>query len=284
MNPPIRFTDLFQSLETVAETHTWTLACHDPVSSSPANVLAQLLADKIMEHLCRGCPHHYQAWKQRSTGGPPLSDASRKALSEAFIGPIFGLPENPDTVPPAHLEGFMGQMVWYFLYLESPPEEIIRIEPPGFKATDPGGDALAIHRVDGDYLMFRLWEIKKFAGDPDLDSGSVSSTIGTAYTQLEANALEYLARYTAIGQELSDPILADFYGRLVDFWVEAEKEASIGVSVVTSLCHVPRQCFTTFGEHFPKLINPVRLRGMLTAIGDFSDFAAIVRSNIWTGL
>jgi hypothetical protein len=257
---------------------------HDPTSFPTANLLAQMLADKIMEHLCRGCPHHYQAWRQRAIDGSPLPDASRQILREAFVGPIFGLPESPDTVPPAHLEGFVGQMVWYFLYLESPPEELIRVEPPGFKATDPGGDSLAIHRVNGDYLMFRLWEIKKFAGDPASDSGSVSATVSTAYDQLNANALEYLARYTAIGQEISDPVLADFYGHLADFWVEAQKEASVGVSVITSLCHIPRQCFTTFGERFPRLVSPMRLRGMLTAIGDFSNFAVMVRNYIWTGL
>jgi hypothetical protein len=280
----MKISELFGSSETVTETHTWTLASHDPASLPNANLLAQILADKIMEHQCRGCPHHYEAWKQRSINGSPLPDSSRRILTEGFIGPIFGLPENPDSVPQAHLEGFVGQMVWYFLYLEMPPEEIVRVEPPGFKATDPGGDSLAIHRVNGDYLMFRLWEIKKFTGDSASDSGSVSSTVGTAYTQLDANALKYLARYTVVGQEISDPILAEFYGRLADFWIEGQKEASVGVSVITSLCHVPERCFTTFGERFPRLLNPIRLRGMLAAIGDFSNFAMMVRSQIWTGL
>jgi hypothetical protein len=284
VNPPANFSDLFLSSDTAAETHTWTLVKHDPASFPVADLLAQMLADKIMKHLCRGCPHHYQAWKQCSSDGSPLPEASQQILKEAFIGPIFGLPENPDAVPTAHLEGFVGQMVWYFLYLESPPEELIRVEPPGFKATDPGGDSLAIHRINGDYLMFRLWEIKKFAGDPTLGTASVSSTISTAYSQLDANALEYLARYTAIGQEVADPVLADFYGRLIDYWIEAQKEASVGVSVVTSLCYVPQQCFTTFGDRFPKFVTPVRLRGMLAAIGDFSSFVTTVRNYIWTGL
>lgn len=279
----MRLSDFFQSSETVAETHSWTLSSHDP-TTSPQDALARALAERIMEHQCRGCPHHYQAWKQRIDGGPPPSGASRKALIEAFIGPVFGLPENPDAVPLDHMEGFVSQLLWYFLYLESPPEEIVRVEPPGFKVTDPGGDALAIHRMQGEYLMFRLWEIKKLTSDPRSSSSSVSSTVNDAYGQLNAQALEYLARYTAIGQELSEPELAEFYGQLVDLWLEARKEAAAGVSVATSLCHIPQRCFTTFGKHFPRFVDPVRLRGMLTAIGDFSAFTLRVREYIWKGL
>lgn len=279
----MRLSDFFQSSETRSDTHTWSLSNHDPTTSSPQDALAEALADRIMEHQCRGCLHHYQAWKQRTGGGPPPSGTSREALSKGLIGPIVGLPENPGAVPLDHLEGYVSQLLWYFLYLESPPEEIVRVEPPGFKSTDPGGDALAIHRVQGEHLMFRLWEIKKFTGDPE-SSTSVSSTVNTAYGQLTAKALEYLARYTVIGQELSDPELVDFYGQLVDLWLDARKEAAAGVSIATSLCHVPQQCFTTFGQHFPKFVDPVRLRGMLTAVGDFSAFALKVREFIWKGL
>lgn len=278
----MRLSDFFQSAETITETHAWTLVSHDP-AISPEDALAQALAEKIVKHQCRRSLHHYQAWKQRAEDGLSLPESSRKALREAFIGPVLGLPENPDAVPLDHLEGYVSQLLWYFLYLESPPEEIVRVEPPGFKSTDPGGDALAIHRVQNEYLMFRLWEIKKFTGNPESSTG-VNSTVNRAYGQLNAKALEYLARYTVIGQELSEPELADFYGQLVDLWLEARREAAAGVSVVTSLCHIPQQCFTTFGQHFPKFVNPVRLRGMLTAVGDFSAFALKVREFIWKGL
>jgi hypothetical protein len=178
-----------------------------------------------------------------------------------------------------HLEGFVGQMLWYFLYLESPPEELVRVEPPGFRVTDPGGDALAIHRMQEGYLMFRLWEMKKCTG-----GSTVSSAVNTAYNQLNAKATEYLARYTAIGQELPDPELTGFYGQLIELWIEARPEAAAGISVATSLDHIPQRCFTTFGKHFPGFVDPIRLRGMLTAIGDFSAFALKVREFIWTGL
>ena len=278
----MRLSDFFQLVETRTATHTWALVTHDP-AMLPEDALAQALAEKIVMHQCRGSLHHYEAWKQRVENGVPLPESSRKALREAFIGPVLGIPEEPDAIPPDHLEGYVSQMLWYFLYLESPPEEIVRFEPPGFKSTDPGGDALAIHRVQNEYLMFRLWEIKKFTGAPQ-SSTSVNSTVNRAYKQLNTKALEYLARYTAIGQEISDPNLSDFYGQLVDLWSEARKEASAGVSVVTSSAHVPEQCFTTFGQHFPKFVNPVRLRGMLTAVENFSSFALKVREFIWKGL
>jgi hypothetical protein len=279
----MRLSDFFQLTEKTAATHTWALLTHDPETVSPQDALAAALADRIMEDRCRGCPDYYSAWRLRGSGGPTPSGAAREALLRGFIGPVFGLPDDANAIAPAHLEGFVCQQLWYFLYLESPPEELVRIEPPGFKSTDPGGDSLAIHRVASGYLMFRLWEIKKFAGDPR-STTSVSSTVSEAYGQLNSNALEYLARYTEVGQQMPNAELQAFYGQLCDLWVNAGRETSAGVAVATSLCHVPVECFTTFGQRFPKLVDPVRLRGMLTAIGDFSDFSIRVRDYVWKGI
>lgn len=273
----MKLSDFFQSVETQTETHSWTLVNHDS-DVSPVEALANALADRIMEHRCIACPHHYQAWKQAVENRLPPQGSSKEALI-AFIKPAFGLPTDPDPVPPDHLEGFVAEQLWYLLSLEAPPEEIVRIERPGFLATDPGGDGLVIHRVMAGHLMFRLWEIKKCTGE-----SVVSSTVNTAYNQLNSKATEYLARYTAIGQELPDAELAEFYGRLIDFWIEARPEAAAGVSVATSREHAPQQCFTTFGQQFPRFVNPVRLRGMLTAIENFPAFAVKVRDRIWTGL
>ena len=102
--------------------------------------------------------------------------------------------------------------------------------------------------------------------------------------RVNAKATEYLARYTTIGQEIPDAELADFYGQLIDLWIDARPEASAGVSVATCVTRVPTKCFTTFGKHFPKFTEPIRLRGMLTAIQDFPTFASKVREYIWKGL
>jgi hypothetical protein len=279
----MRLSDFFQASENLTATHTWSLATHDPATAAPQDSLAAALADRIVEHRCRGSSHHYSAWKQRSLGGPPTLGASGEALAKGFVGPVFGLPDGSRTIVPAHLEGYVAQMLWYFLNLESPLEETVLIEPPGFKSTDPGGDALAIHRVQSGYLMFRLWEVKKYTGDPQ-STTTVDSAVTEAYNQLNANALEYLARYTTIGPGVSDPEVQALYGQLGELWVDAGREAAAGVAVATSLCHVPNQCFTTFGTRFPRLLDPVRLRGMLTAIGDFSAFALEVREYAWKGI
>jgi hypothetical protein len=270
-----KLSDFFELSETAADTHSWTLVSTDPDFSSPEDELARVLADRIVEHQCRGSPHLYAAWRQRVDEGEPLSDSSRRALAEGFLRPVCGLPEEPEAVSQDHLEGFVGEMLWYFLHLEVPPEEIIRVEPPGFASTDRGGDSLAIHRVQEGYLMFRLWEMKKCVG-----ASTVSSAVNTAYNQLNALALEYLARYATVGQELPHEELADFYSRLVDLWIDARPEAAVGVSVATSHNHVPQRCFTTFGNHFPEFVDPLRLRGMLTAISDFSSFSRKVRDHV----
>lgn len=269
--------DFFQLTETLAPTHRWTLVSHDS-NSSPLEALARVLADRIMELRCRGCPHHYGAWRDHANGGQRPTGASEAAL-KAFIEPAFGLPDDPNAVLQTHMEAFVAEQLWYFLSLEIPVEEIVRIEPPSFVATDRGGDGLVIHRVPDGYLMFRLWEIKKSTGQ-----AATSGAVSRAYKQLSAKATEYLARYTVIGQELPDSELADFYGQLVDLWIEASCEAAVGVSVATSQDHIPRRCFTTFGQRFASFVDPIRLQGMLTAIGDFSAFTTAVRDCVWKGL
>ena len=274
----MRFAQHFFTSENVKATHSWALARHNDTFSN-VDDLARLLAELIMQHRCRGCPQYYRMWKQRLDGGESLSDPATEALS-AFIKPVFGLPESPDSVPQAHMEGYVAEYLWYFLSLDGlAGGNIVRIEPPGFTATDPGGDGLIIHRHTSTDLMFRLWEIKKCTG-----RSSVSPTVRNAYRQLDAKATEYLARYTAIGQEIADTTLSDFYGQLVDLWIDAKPEAAAGVSVATSLTRCPNRCFTTFGKKFPRFTTPVRLRGILTAIGDFTEFVNKVKEYIWTGL
>lgn len=268
--------NFFTSEETRETTHFWLLARYN--SEASLDNLAHHLADRIMAHRCRGAMHFYHAWRARVLGGPAPAGGIRTGL-ETYIKSVFGLPGQPITSN--HLEGYVGELLWYFMYQELPPDgDILRIEPPGYKSTDAGGDSLVIYRLSEGHLMFRLWELKKNSAA----DGQVSTTINTAYNQLNAHSLEYLARYTAIGQELDDTELADFYGQLIELWDAASHMAAAGVCVATSSGNVPAQCFTTFGDQFPKFISPVRLKGMLTAVDDFTSFAEKVRDRIWTGL
>ncbi len=91
--------DFFEPSETIAETHSWTLLRHDS-DVFRSEILAEILADRIIQLLCRGCPQHYRAWRQCIDGDSSLSDASRSAIS-VFIRRGLGLPEEPN--PPNHL-------------------------------------------------------------------------------------------------------------------------------------------------------------------------------------
>ena len=266
----------FTQHETAEPTHTWTLISHDP-TLSPIDALAECLADKIMASHMSGCPQYYDAWKQSVSGGATLTGTVHDAISVAFIKPIFGLPGEPANTD--HVQGAVSQYLWYFLTLECSTEEIVRIERPGFSPLDHGGDGIVIHRIPDGYLMFRLWEIKKNIG-----AGSVSTTVNTAYEQLGSRAMEYLARFTTVGQELSDPDLSSFYSRLVELWIDANREAAAGVAVSIDADKTPQTCFTTFGTQFPRFVSPRRLKGMLTAIDDFASFSEKVQAAIWRGL
>lgn len=277
--------DFFNLSDTREATHLWILLSHNPDSLSSRDMLARILADRIMEHLCCGSPHLYEAWKKGIEEGLLPTGSQRRVLVEGFVKPIWGTPEEPQAVPMDHIEAFVAEMLWYFLCPEVSLEEVIEIQPPHFKSTDPGADGLVIHRVMDDYLMFRLWEIKKFVKRSANSSTSISSTVNKAYSQLDLHAMEYLARYTTIGQESSrDPELRKFYGRLPELWIEESHQAAVGVSVTTSLDLIPQSCFSTFGKQFPGFVNPARLQATLSAIGDFTEFSKTVRRYVWKGL
>ena len=142
--------NLFSWTENGARTHDWCLVSHDP-ASTPSDDLARLLAQLIMERRCCGCPQYYAAWKCRFDGGEAPAGSSLQALT-AFIRPVFGLPGAAGTIPQDHLEGYVAMQLWYFLTLEAPSEQIVRIEPPDFLATDRGGDGMVIHRTLAGYF------------------------------------------------------------------------------------------------------------------------------------
>jgi len=275
--------DCFCLTENNEATHTWTLTTHDP-SKSPLEELAACLADKIVEQQCISVPRYYEAWQKKFYENVAIEPKMKKALL-AFLKPVFGEPNAPNPISPNHLEGYVGEMLWFFLSKESSTEEIVYIDPPSFKVTEQGGDGFIIHRTPSLDLLFRLWEMKKFVPGPNNSAAQISGTISTAYSQLNERSLEYLARYTKIGQHSQDtPEIASFCGQLVELWIDASPQAAVGVSVATSAAHVPQTAFSTFGKQFSNFTVPVRLRGMITATEDFADFANKVREYVWKGL
>ncbi len=275
--------DCFCLTENHEATHTWTLTTHDP-SKSPVEDLAACLAEKIVEQRCICAPQYYEAWQKKFYENVAVAPNSRKALL-AFLKPVFGEPNASKSIPAAHLEGYVGEMLWFFLCKENSTEAIVHIDPPSFTVTEQGGDGFIIHRIKSQDLFFRLWEMKKFVPGPNNSTAKISQTIGNAYSQLNARSLDYLARYTMIGQHfLGNPEIVAFCGQLAELWINASPQAAVGVSVVTSAAHVPQTAFSTFGKQFPDFTVPVRLRGMITATEDFAEFANKVREYIWKGL
>lgn len=274
----MKLSDFFQQKETAESTHDWTLVSHDH-NLAPIDALAEFLADRIVCCRCGKRTERYQAWKQRFSEGTPLSPEFHDSLSEGFIKPGFGLPNQEKKFPLDHLQGMVAQFLWYFLVLETSPEEIIKIASPGFSVTDHGADGFVIHRAPTGSLMFRLWEIKKCTG-----SSPISTAVNRAYKQLQDNGYEYLARLSNFDQELPDAELAEFYGKLPELWKQCSPEAAVGVAVATNNSGVQENCFAKFGEHFPNLTIPKRLRGMLSAINDFPSFCEKVQKAIWKGL
>lgn len=272
----------FSSVSHSNSTHNWVINSHNS-SKVTIDELALTLAEKIVEFRCRRCLQYFNSWKNKVENGTPLGDASKSAL-RAFLVPTFGDPDEKKPPNIEHLEGFVGESLWYFLSIENPTETIVHQVPRGFKSTDPGGDAFFIHRFIDNELFFRLWEIKKYAPRKDDTTQQLSTTVNKAYSQLNSKALEYLARITATEQELDAPELEEFVGRLVELWIGASRQAAAGVSIATSLNHASQDCFNDFGNRFPRFTNPVRLLGVLTGIDDFSAFADTVKNYIWKGL
>lgn len=277
----------FQINSSNASTHRSVLLEHDDNVSSIDDI-AKVLALAIVDFRCRGLdPCFFDAWKDRVETGSIL-DSQKETVLRIMLVPTFGEPYQPFTGTPKqiqgnrdHLEGFVGEWLWYFLTIETAMLDIKRIEPPGFKSTDPGADSLVIHQQSNGDLVFRLWEMKKFA--PSAPGQKVNATVTKACKQLDAKALEYLARYTVTGQELRDPELKSLYGQLVQKWVDSDPAASVGVSVVTSNDYLDIRCFRNLGTRFPKISNGL-IEGMLTGLTDFSAFAEKVREFIWKGL
>lgn len=275
--------DQFDSIEQCSPTHNWVLLSHR-IQDVTLEDLARKLATDIVRHFCRRCEHHFQAWFDKAEKNIELPESSVAAL-DAFLKPVFGEPGIPFTKGKiAHLEGFIGEWLWYFLTLESNDHEIAYLIPPGFKVTDPGVDGFIIYRFPDNFLMFRIWEIKKFSPSIKDSSQRIEGTFDRAYSQLDAKAMEFLARITVTEQEVHNQELQEFMGRLPDLWQDASSQAGAGISVVTSTDHIKMDCFDDFGNRFPKFTDPVQLQGMLTGVLDFSKFSSLVQEYIWKGL
>lgn len=247
----------------------WTRVAGMPLPAPDAEQLARLLAAHIVEHRLRGASAHLiGAWTRVVGGGAPYTAAEKGAIS-AYLS---GLDPGHD---PEHLQASVGEYLWHALSIDDAAEPpLVRIEGPKFHATAPGGDGLVVRR-DGQ-LFFTLWEIKKHTGN------HLTRVIRDGYDQLSSNATRYLAEYSAVGQNITDPELARMYATLVESWLSGSAQAQAGIAVATSTA--PAKCFSTMGRHFAHLSGGDPCRGLLAAVSGLPSFSHRIAEILWTGL
>ena len=272
--------DLLEVTQGESTKCAWRAASVPSSDASGLEIAACILADAAMRWRCRGAKPIYERWRDAVCSGSTLSTDERRSVAP-FVKSVFGLPEAPPE--PVHLRGWIAEFIWFRLAanLPSPSERQVRhIEGPSFHATEPGGDGLVVwSNADDEELRFSLWEIKHYAG-----SNAVSPTIKDAYDQLDTRALEYLAKFTSIEAIANDPELAPLSAEMVDLWADGDGRCGVGVAVATSDSNVPRKCFTTMGNYFPRLDREGQLEGLITGVGAFAEFCKDVRDRVWTAL
>jgi hypothetical protein len=236
-----------------------------------------VVATLIMRWWCRHRIDRFDAWLAKTQGGKDLVEPIKTGV-HAIVSSAVGLPAKPK--PEDQLQAFVAEHIWFFLSVATETEEdVVRIEGPSLDVTDPGGDGLVIHdQAAPDSWQFRLWEIKKHTG-----GAHVSSTLRKAYQQLDRRGIQYLNKYSLIGEYLDDPQLARFYALLPDYWIERSHFAAAGVAVAVNT-PLPVRSFQGFVRLFPEFADPPRLRGLLAAFDDFPKFARDVRRDLWSGL
>jgi hypothetical protein len=268
------FYDYFKTTINDKDTHYWHL-CEAAIRTDIQG-FAKIVANEIVKYRCQGAEKIHILWYNKAFLG---EEHNKTPLIKPFIIPNVGTKDDPK--PDDHLEGMIGEHLWYFLMqrIEHNDGPFIELEGPGLNITEGGGDGFALHKTSDGQHRFRLWELKKNSGE-----STVSSTIGTAYNQLKNRAPEYLAKISMKGGTISDPELKEIYANLVEMWLEGAPEASAGIHCVTCSSKKPRTCFSTFGDRFPELSSPKRLHGMLSTIDEFTAFAQQVREVLWKGL
>jgi hypothetical protein len=241
---------------------------------------AQMLADDAMRIRCGASPV-LATWRARRDGGPPHEGRRGEAVA-VFAGIGFGLPHSPANED--HLQGHVAELVWWRLVQErkvcADGRRLVHVSDVKADPLEPGGDGLAVYGIEGDILVFRLWEIKKH------DSNShVSATIGRASRQLARRGKEYLAKLAGPETSREGP-LGELFADMVELWLDNSDRAGVGVSIGTSANHAPSdpRAFGSVTTAFPKFSTPGQTEAIVVAVPDYKAFAERVREIVWTGL
>ncbi|HEY8272859.1 MAG TPA: hypothetical protein VIG33_18340 [Pseudobdellovibrionaceae bacterium] len=266
----------FTTTKPTAAGYVWVRQSHGNL------VHQQALADDLAVHIVRSkfssATHIFQAWSQKHTTGQ-ANAAPMKQILEATIKVCIGTQAQPKVVD--HRQGWVAEHLWYFLVKGSYPDgNVAMVFDVGMSPTDPGGDGLVIHRTGQDTFIFRLWEIKKVAGETD-----PNATISRASGQLEEQGLAYLSRYVVNSQEKDLPQAEkEFINLLMDKWVAKSDDSAAGVSVVCSAAKLTNPSFASLSTKFPKFSSNGTLEGRTVDLEDFVSFCEMVCESLWKGI
>lgn len=223
-----------------------------------------------MQSRCGVAGAVYALWENATLNGRLLIGDDR-AKVVAFTTAVFG---SPKKVPNEHhVQGHVAEWLWYLITREQQEKDrtIQLLDPPKFSVTEGGGDGFIVWSDKSSNHFFRLWELKKHVG-----KGHVSGTINTAYKQLSNHGARYLAQLVGTHSQRPDEV-GKLCASLVDFWVDADSRAGIGVAVTSATIPAPNRSFTKMGNKFPKFNMPGQLEGILCTVEDFHALAADVR-------
>lgn len=251
---------------------------HVAVSLTPeeAAALAWVLIDTIMRARFGPAAQLHDAWRQHTLAGTKIPSPTSSTIA-SFVEPVFGLPDASKSED--HLHGHIGEWLWHLLTKDNPA---VRVQPdPKGDVTDAGGDGFCVYETCTGALRFRLWESKKNTG-----SGSLSTSLNNAYTQLAEDGQRYVAKivgtFVQVSNDTSDEMVT-FITEVPEAWVQGAELVGAGVTLAThqSLPHAP---FTKMATKLPLLDKPGQLRGLVTSISCYDELAKTVRRYAWNAL
>ena len=239
---------------------------------------AMSLACNIAERRLRNNVERFESWHQRASGEIDITISETEALVlHASVLVNVGTPTAPAT--DAHFLGFLAEAMWHGLIVDVDvgPGVPIRVESHDYSVTDPGGDGLTIYLSNGHYC-YRLWEAKYHGQDRE-----IRQTVNDACRQVNDNALQYLARFSVIEQQLVGDELASFYGRLTELWADKDPRAGVGIAVGAD-SHSGEGSngyFDGMTGYFELTAN--QHQGNLNLVEDYQAFSESVRRVLWKG-
>lgn len=252
----------------------WSSHVAASLTAAEAGALAWVLIDNIMRVRFGVAVDLYDTWRKHTIAGTTVPSPVNEVIA-SFVKPVFGLPSEPKSE--VHLHGHIGEWLWHLLTKEN---SAVRVQPdPKGDVTDGGDDGFSIYENTAGELRFRLWESKKNTGRQPL-----STSLNRAYTQLAESGQRYVGKIVPTFTPGShDDELIAFVAGVPVAWVQGDEFVGAGVTLAT---HQPlaAEPFKNMSSKLPKLDKPGQLRGLVTSISCFAEFAIAVRRYAWTAL